>query len=135
MGKLITKRAAPKNAIVPLPIDAKGIWDLDVDDDIWQDVGLDDTYDNSVPPLWLSNENMRRGIRAMLELDRAREEWPCLLMECRSLRWYSSEEWAAVSSAHDMAMELGEPIDFGQFTALNCFRSPRRCLSAGVVAP
>ncbi|KAK6971788.1 hypothetical protein R3P38DRAFT_3336656 [Favolaschia claudopus] len=39
MKKLVKERKAPKNSIPPAPIDPKAIWGLDVDDEIWQDVG------------------------------------------------------------------------------------------------
>ena len=50
------------------------LFSLDVDDDIWQDIGLTETDDSTDPPLWLSDENVRMGIRAMLEMDRCQEE-------------------------------------------------------------
>lgn len=107
MATLVRQRKAPRNAIPPKPIDAKGIWGLDVDDEIWQDVGLDDTFDESAPPLWLKDDNVRDGIKAMLELDRCDEEEPRLFHECRVLRYWLSEEWDAVTSAMDLATEEG----------------------------
>ncbi|KAJ7193672.1 hypothetical protein B0H12DRAFT_1207127 [Mycena haematopus] len=86
MQSLIAKRKAPKNAVAPTPIDVKGIWALDVNDDIWQDVGLDDDYDETEP-------------HSMLELDRCDEEAPRLFHECRALHYWLSEEWEAVASA------------------------------------
>ncbi|KAJ7911684.1 hypothetical protein B0H13DRAFT_1875522 [Mycena leptocephala] len=74
IASLIKRNKAPKNAIAPEPIDPKSIWGLDVDDEIWQDVGLDDAYDDQEPPLWLNDEAVCRGIKAMLELDRCLEE-------------------------------------------------------------
>ncbi|KAJ7430688.1 hypothetical protein B0H11DRAFT_2391891 [Mycena galericulata] len=108
MATLIKQRKAPRNAIAPKPIESKGIWALDVDDEIWQDVGLDDTLDGSEPPLWLKSDAVRQGIKAMLELDRCDEEQPRLFHECRSLRYWLSEEWEAVTTAMEVATEQGD---------------------------
>ena len=53
-----------------------GLFALDIDDAIWQDVGLagEDLMD---PPLWMCDEDVRRGIKALLELDRCLEEEAC----------------------------------------------------------
>jgi hypothetical protein len=69
MASLIKRNKALKNAIAPEPINPKSIWGLDIDDKIWQDVGLDDTYNDQEPPLWLKDEAVCGGIKAMLELD------------------------------------------------------------------
>ncbi|KAE9383043.1 hypothetical protein BT96DRAFT_770065, partial [Gymnopus androsaceus JB14] len=81
MATLIRQKKAPRNAISPVRIEMEGLFNLDVDDDIWLDIGLgyDDDDDNgggigSAPPLWLSNDNVRAGIRAMLDRDRCLEE-------------------------------------------------------------
>ncbi|KAJ7857948.1 hypothetical protein B0H14DRAFT_2578119 [Mycena olivaceomarginata] len=58
----------------PIPIPAEGMWELDVDDTIFQEVGLDGRDDDGEPPLWLCNKKVRTGIKAMLELDQCDEE-------------------------------------------------------------
>ncbi|KAJ7462442.1 hypothetical protein FB451DRAFT_1404244 [Mycena latifolia] len=82
MADLVKKRKAPRNAIPPNPIEPKPIWGLDVDDENWQDVGLDD---ESEPPLWLKSGTVRDGIKAMLEKDRCEEEHPRIFHKCRAL--------------------------------------------------
>lgn len=80
----------------------EGLFDLDVDDDIWLDIGLgydDDDADGSVPPLWLSNDNVRAGIRAMLDRDRCLEERKRLLDERSAMQEWFSEEWMVVTLA------------------------------------
>ncbi|KAJ7648902.1 hypothetical protein B0H17DRAFT_1163757 [Mycena rosella] len=42
IAKLIQDGQAPRGAIAPNPIPAKGIWQLDVNGGIWEDIGLDD---------------------------------------------------------------------------------------------
>ncbi|KAJ7912862.1 hypothetical protein B0H13DRAFT_1504668, partial [Mycena leptocephala] len=75
IAKLIKDGKAPRGSIPPVPIPAKGLWQLDVDDAIFQDVGLDDNDNGSTePPLWLCDEQVRAGIKAILQLDRCDEE-------------------------------------------------------------
>ncbi|KAG1808784.1 hypothetical protein EV424DRAFT_1328684, partial [Suillus variegatus] len=52
---------APPSAIPPHPIAHEGIFLLDVDDEIWQDIGLND--DGMHLPAWLLDEATRSGIR------------------------------------------------------------------------
>ncbi|KAK7008483.1 hypothetical protein R3P38DRAFT_3324595 [Favolaschia claudopus] len=99
MNKLVKERKAPKNSIPPAPIDPKAIWGLDVDDEIWQDVGLDDADEEAEPPLWLKDDTVRSGIKAMLVLDRCEEEQARVVHECRALRYWLAEEWDVVASA------------------------------------
>ncbi|KAJ7061896.1 hypothetical protein B0H15DRAFT_746585, partial [Mycena belliarum] len=75
MSRLVAEGKAPRGAIAPVEIPAKGIWKLDVDDAVWEDVGLDDDEISATePPPWLSDEKVCSGIKAMLELDRSAEE-------------------------------------------------------------
>ncbi|KAJ7733445.1 hypothetical protein B0H16DRAFT_1732258 [Mycena metata] len=102
LQKLIDNRQAPRNAIAPLPIPSKGLWKLDVDDVIFQNVSLDERVDGEAdnnPPLWLSDERVRTGIKAMLELDRCNEEDTRLRRERRALQVWFAEEWEVVSRA------------------------------------
>ncbi|KAJ7476805.1 hypothetical protein FB451DRAFT_1173660 [Mycena latifolia] len=110
ISKLVKDGKAPRGAIPPLPIPAKGIWQLDVDDGIWQDGGLDDDDaggDGAALPPWLADEKVRAGIKAMLELDRCGEEDARLKKERRALQEWFAEEWAIVNLALERA-ELGE---------------------------
>ncbi|KAG6903910.1 hypothetical protein DXG01_014048, partial [Tephrocybe rancida] len=91
MEALIKARKAPPRAICPEKIETKGLFALDVDDTIWQDIGLDGGF-NEAPPPWLANESVRAGIRALLERDRCIEEEHRLCHECRSMRVWLSEE-------------------------------------------
>ena len=111
IDRLIDERKAPRNALRPIPIRADNLFSLDVDDDIWQDIGLNEDDDCTEPPPWLSDENVRKGIRAMLDLDRCSEEEPRLILERRSLQEWFSEEWAIVNSAIDATGELSLSFD------------------------
>ena len=103
IAKLIKERKAPAGAIAPRPIPAKQLWKLDVDNAIWEDVGLDDEEPNTAPPAWLCNEKVQSGIKAMLELDRCEEEDIRLKKERCALQVWFAEEWAIVNLAIDQA--------------------------------
>ncbi|KAJ7747630.1 hypothetical protein DFH07DRAFT_962422 [Mycena maculata] len=100
---------APPGAVAPATISSKELWQLDIDDGIWQDVGLDDDWEDNKddehgegePPLWLSNEKVRTGIKAMLELDRCNEEDGFLKKERCALQVWFAEEWTVVNCAID----------------------------------
>jgi hypothetical protein len=104
LAKLIERRKAPRNAIAPQPIQSNGLFNLDVDDEIWQDVGLDDDSDGPMP-LWLCNDDVRRGIKSLLEVDRCIEEEQRLRMERCALQEWLFEEWSCIERAKDLAGE------------------------------
>lgn len=55
MSDLIRRKQAPQSVIPPEQIKSDGLFKLDVDDDIWQDVGLQDEDDAGDSGMWLSN--------------------------------------------------------------------------------
>ncbi|KAG6913223.1 hypothetical protein DXG01_008639 [Tephrocybe rancida] len=61
MAALIQAHKALPCTLCPEKIETKGLFALDVDDTIWQDVGLDEGS-NGVPPPWLASESVRAGI-------------------------------------------------------------------------
>ena len=84
--------------MAPQPIQRDGLFKLDVDDDIWQDVGLDDEYDGGIP-WWLGDEGVRSGIQALLQHDQCCEEEVQLRKErCNIQQWFM-EEWEFVMAA------------------------------------
>ncbi|KIK64665.1 hypothetical protein GYMLUDRAFT_240636 [Collybiopsis luxurians FD-317 M1] len=97
LKRLIDQRKAPQLAIAPKPIDLDNIFNLDVDDDIWLDIGFG--YDeDTAPPFWLSNEQVRNSIRALLDRDRCAEERRYLLAERDAMQEWFSEEWHVVNA-------------------------------------
>ena len=56
MEKITNKNGAPRGAISPLAIEMEGLFKLDIDDDIWQDIGLTD--DAAEIPDWLGNDKV-----------------------------------------------------------------------------
>jgi len=93
---MIRLHKAPPGAIPPLPIPSKGIFQLDVDSDIWQDVGLEEGY--PAPPRWLADESVRKGIRLMLEVDRCNEEERRLSRERSILQEWFALEWLRIET-------------------------------------
>ncbi|KAI6023226.1 hypothetical protein BKA83DRAFT_4125863 [Pisolithus microcarpus] len=61
MVGLIQKGKAPQGSIAPLLIPRDSLFKLDVDDDIWQDVGLGDDSDGFLPP-WLVDVKERKAL-------------------------------------------------------------------------
>jgi hypothetical protein len=104
MTRLINQQRAVPGAVAPHLIPHQGIFDLNVDDDIWQDVGL---MDNEVdPPSWLADEAVRSGIHHMLERDRCLEEEERLCRERCHIQEYLSLEWDTVFRLHQEYGEL-----------------------------
>lgn len=98
---MIRRGKAPVGAVAPQPIPDGGLWQLDVNDDIWQDVGLDDGSHGVEPPSWLADEDTRAGIRSMLDYDRCCEEETRLLRERLAMEDWMKEEWDVISAALD----------------------------------
>ncbi|KAG6904290.1 hypothetical protein DXG01_011154, partial [Tephrocybe rancida] len=73
MEKLFADGKAPPGSICPKRLELKGIFDLDVDDTIWEDIGLEEGLP-AAPPPWLANEGVHAGIKALLERDHCIEE-------------------------------------------------------------
>ncbi|KAG1863192.1 hypothetical protein DFJ58DRAFT_656519, partial [Suillus subalutaceus] len=71
LGALIRQCRGPSNAIPPNPISPTGIFDLNIDADIWQDIRLNDVV--LEPPDWLADEVTRAVIKLLLEIDRCNE--------------------------------------------------------------
>ncbi|KAK7442251.1 hypothetical protein VKT23_016221 [Stygiomarasmius scandens] len=97
LRELHTLKKCPRKAVVPDLIDIKNLFSLDVDDAFWQDIGLSDDDDDSLtgPPPWMSDDNVRKGIRAMLEVDR-------LAIEMQSIKEWFMEEWQVLIKAIEM---------------------------------
>ncbi|KAG6834316.1 hypothetical protein H0H93_010514 [Arthromyces matolae] len=86
--RMINDKKAPRRAQCPPKIDVKGLFLLDVDSHIWQDVILeDDEASRSEPPAWMAVENVWEGIKALLEHDRCAEEQDGFLRSGRLLTW------------------------------------------------
>ncbi|EJD36772.1 hypothetical protein AURDEDRAFT_73874 [Auricularia subglabra TFB-10046 SS5] len=93
MEVLVKSSKGPRRTMrLPRRLDSKKLFRLDVDDEIWEeDPGLG-PQDEGDLPAWQVNAKVRRGIRALLEVDRCREERERLSAEARALvSWWSEE--------------------------------------------
>lgn len=99
MGKAIKERKAPANAMAPRPIPTEELFKLDVNDVIWDDSGLSDCDTGTEVPLWLSDEQVRVGIKGILLQDRCDEELDRLKHELHALGEWFSEEWEVIVCA------------------------------------
>lgn len=86
-----------KDTIIPEKVDPNKLFKLDILDTIWNDIGLDDAGVH--PDRWQSDEKVRAGILAMLELDRCKEEKERLRLEIQALRQWAEEEAAVMARA------------------------------------
>ncbi|THU96545.1 hypothetical protein K435DRAFT_819426 [Dendrothele bispora CBS 962.96] len=98
MRDLIMLKKCPPKAVAPELIDVKGLFSLDIDDAFWQNIGLDSQDENcpNGPPPWMADEDVRKGIRSMLEIDRCNEEDDRLAREMQSMKEWFIEEWSVV---------------------------------------
>ena len=71
--------------------------ELDVDDEIWQDVGLAES--DADPPPWLADENVWAGIRYLWERDQCVEEEDRLQREWCHLQEWLLGEWQGIMKA------------------------------------
>lgn len=90
--------------MAPRPVQRDGLFKLDVDDDIWQDIGLNDGNGGEIPR-WLGDEEVRSGIQALLQHDRCGEEELRLRKERCNLQQWFMEEWDGVEAARREAGE------------------------------
>jgi hypothetical protein len=97
LAEMITRGEAPRGAVPAKLIDRAGVFDLDVDDDIWQDTGLEDF--ESGTPLWLSDDAVRTGIRLILDYDRCVEEEVRVVQERTTLQEWAVTQWEALCEA------------------------------------
>lgn len=104
---MVELRNAPANAVCPEPIPMAHSFDLDVDDSIWQDVGLDENDDLANPPLWLCDEKVRSGIQAIVVQDRCKEEQQRVLLELKHLHEWFTEEWQVVVESIAVVSNIG----------------------------
>lgn len=93
MRTLIRTGKAPHYAVAPEQIPMGRLFGLDVDDAIWQDIGLDGDGDTLNPPLWLCDDKVRNGIKGVLLRDRCDEDLRRLANELVIQREWFAEEW------------------------------------------
>lgn len=83
---------------IPKELDIDRLFNLDLDESVWEDAGLD-LDEGDAPPAWLADDATREGIKAVHMLDRASEELVRLQHEFRALALWLTEEFEAIGSA------------------------------------
>ncbi|KAJ3714958.1 hypothetical protein C8R42DRAFT_590499, partial [Lentinula raphanica] len=110
ISDLIRGGNAPRHAVAPRTIPTKELFTLDVDDSIWDDVGLDETTHMSDVPPWLGDDQVRTGIRGILLRDRCDEELRRLMHEHRVMREWFAEEWTVLEKTIEDVHESEQHI-------------------------
>ncbi|KAF9052548.1 hypothetical protein BDP27DRAFT_1242690, partial [Rhodocollybia butyracea] len=108
MAALIKQRKAPQNSVAPEPIPTKRLFDVDVDDAIWQDIRLDNSGDVDNPPLWLCDDKVKKGIQGVLLQDWCNKELWRLKIKQRNLCKWFHEEWQTVKDNLELTTHWGE---------------------------
>lgn len=134
------QKKAPRNSVAPLKIEMEQLFKLDVNDDIWVDVGIgyNDEEAETVPPLWLSDENVRAGIRALTDRDRCLEEQERLHKERSAIQLWFSEEWRVVNSAIEQSkcilfswnVDVEFPFSFRHTYQISAYLKEKQTLSS-----
>ncbi|KIJ32651.1 hypothetical protein M422DRAFT_52780 [Sphaerobolus stellatus SS14] len=106
------RKKSPLRARIPPKLKMKKMFRLDVDDDIWNNDGLQDEDDNCEPPGWLANEDIRKGITALLNRARAEEELERIKAEEDNAMFWLRSEVMRVQTA--ILETQGEPALFFQ---------------------
>lgn len=91
MKQMQTQNGYYKDHAVPRPLDISNLFNMDPSSAVWDSFGLEDDDDDEPPP-WQSDDRVRKGIVAKLDLDRCREEEERLWWEISSIsRWAIGE--------------------------------------------
>lgn len=105
MEVLVKQGKVPKRGTrPPRRLEARKLFTLDVDDEIWQeDPGLG-PQDEGELPRWQVDNDVRRGIAALLEQRRCREELERLPVEAAALAsWWKEERARLITFSSDGA--------------------------------
>lgn len=116
MKKEAAEGRKPHRAIMPLDVPKDKMWDLDVDDPIWIDVGLGWSEpggplvegaagDGIDIPRWMGDDGIRQGMRALGLHDRAGEEKVRLSLERDTLQLEAREVWGAINHLLDLEVD------------------------------
>ncbi|KAF9511788.1 hypothetical protein BS47DRAFT_1363554 [Hydnum rufescens UP504] len=89
------KNGVWRDAYVPLELVMEGLFNLDVDQDIWENADMVD-FEGGEIPLWLANKEVRDGIRAAQEVKSCQEELHQCDVEYSNLHTWFVEEYEAV---------------------------------------
>ncbi len=125
LKQMIVAKKCPPGAIAPIPIDTEVLFQLDIDDDTWQDLGLTDENDNRIDlPPWLVNEHVRIGIKALLDFERCEEEERRIKYEREAMQDWFTEEWSVINQAlawsHDQPEVMYQLLERKEYLVRLC---------------
>ncbi|KAF9508417.1 hypothetical protein BS47DRAFT_1416606 [Hydnum rufescens UP504] len=89
------KNGVRRDAYVPPELVMEGLFNLDIDQDIWENANMVD-FEGGEIPLWLANKEVWDGIRAAQEVKSCQEELRRCDVEYSNLRAWFVEEYEAV---------------------------------------
>ena len=99
---MIELNSAPAGASVPHSLLKQRIWDLDVDDPIWNDPALSSGGEDA--PRWMYDTIFKAGIRAVIQLDRCAEESERLESETEAFTGWIANRFDLLNQAwHESA--------------------------------
>lgn len=102
LSTLIKRDSTLRQKIAPVPIDVKTLYNVELNDELYQDCGLEEEETGELPA-WLTDEGVRQGIRLMLEVERCNEELIRLADERCSMQEWFTEEWEYTQAAKHTA--------------------------------
>lgn len=115
MIELRRTRGWPVGACIPPEIQKKKMFGLTVDDVVWNDAGLMDPAEfDGAPPLWMTNESVRAGIRAHLDVLCCQVDLKKLSTECATMCQYFGREHASLTKA--VADAVGKSVSYDLFS-------------------
>jgi hypothetical protein len=88
-----------KNAYIPPEIQKEGLFNMDVDSNLWEVVSSADDFPSGKVPDWLGDDNVRRGIRFVQDYLNADREAERCLLEFNNLKDWYQDEYQVVASA------------------------------------
>jgi hypothetical protein len=84
-------------AYIPPEIQMAGLYQMDVNSDIWSLLGWAEDFCEGEVPKWLSDINIRHGIQFVQEFQNAEWEIACCKLGYKNLRdWFCAEYEAAL---------------------------------------
>jgi hypothetical protein len=139
MQQCVRQGNAPSNVARPVPINMQSLFSLDVDEEIWQDAGLEDDDHIGTAPLWLEDSKTRNGIKYLLVVDRCLEEELRIRKERTSLQEWMYEEWVTLQEAYNLDSK-SVYFSVAMILKASCRHRcrcnlPARCATQGVTWP
>ena len=96
------KNGVKRDAYVPPELSIEGLYKLDVDQDIWQNVDMED-FEGGKVPLWLSDKEVWDGIQAAQEVKSCQQELSQCEWEHSNLHVWLLKDYEAVCQVFEFS--------------------------------